>query len=357
MKILHSADWHLDSPIIGRTEAQTALLKSALAEVPHKIAAAAKTEGCDLMLLSGDLFDGTATPESIKALKDALAEVEIPVFIVPGNHDFLSPASPWLTERWPENVHIFTGSDWKSIALPQFDCRIYGAAFTGPESEALLDGFRAECSETYAIGILHGDPTVASSPYCPITARQIGESNLNYLALGHIHKGNRMTAGNTLCAWPGCPMGRGFDELDAKGVLIVTLDDTGCDTRFLPLDTPRFFDMTCEVGTSAAAALSRLLPAVGCEDFYRITLTGESEPLDTALLEKEFSQFPNLTLRDRTEPPLDIWANVGEDSLEGVYFGLLKQQLEEADEETREKILLAAKLSRRILENREVKLP
>lgn len=357
MKILHSADWHLDSPIIGRTEVQTALLKSALLEVPHKVVSAAKAERCDLILLAGDLFDGSATPESIKAVKDALTEADIPVFIVPGNHDFLSSASPWLTERWPENVHIFTSPGWESIVLPGLDCRIYGMAFTGPEAEALLDGFRAEQEEAYAVGILHGDPTVASSPYCPITARQIEASGLDYLALGHIHKGSRMTAGNTLCAWPGCPMGRGFDELDAKGVLIVTLDDTGCDARFLPLDTPRFFDLSCEAGSDAASSLSRLLPAAGSDDFYRVTFTGESAPLDTALLEKEFSHFPNLTLRDRTEPPMDIWANVGEDSLEGVYFGLLRQQLEDADGEMKEKILLAAKLSRRILENREVKLP
>ena len=348
MKILHSADWHLDSPIIGRTEAQTALLKAALLEIPHKVVAAAKAEKCDLMLLAGDLFDGPATTyESVKALKDALIEAEMPVFIVPGNHDPLTPASVWLTEQWPENVHLFTSSHWESVALPQFDCRIYGAAFTGPESENMPDGFRAEQPERHALGIVHW----------PLTSKQIEASNLDYLALGHIHKGNQLTAGNTLCAWPGCPMGRGFDELDAKGVWIITLDANGSDARFLPLDTPRFFDLTCEAGEDASASLSRLLPPVGNHDFYRIALTGESEPLDLAFLEKAFSHFPNLTLRDRTEPPMDIWANVGEDSLEGVYFGLLRQLLETADEETKEKILLAAKISRRILENREVKLP
>lgn len=357
MKILHSADWHLDSPIIGRTNEQATLLKAALLDVPHKVAAAAKAERCDLMLLAGDLFDGPPSTESVKAVKDALSEAGIPVFIVPGNHDYLSPASPWLTERWSENVHIFTAPHWESAALPELDCRVYGAAFTGPESEGLLEGFQADCAETYAIGILHGDPTVASSPYCPITSRQIEASGLDYLALGHIHKGGQILSGNTLCAWPGCPMGRGFDELDSKGVLIVTLDNQGCQARFLPLDAPRFFDWECEVGADGADALSRLLPAVGSDDFYRITFIGESEPLDTSLLEKRFSQFPNLILRDRTEPPMDIWANVGEDSLEGVYFGLLRQQLETADTETRERILLAAKLSRRILENREVKLP
>ena len=357
MKLLHSADWHLDSPITGRTEVQAALLKAALLEIPHKVAAAAKAEGCDLMLLSGDLFDGPYTPESLKAVKDALAEADIPVFITPGNHDYLSSASPWLTERWPENVHIFTSSRMESVSLPALDCRIYGAAFTGMEADGLLDGFRAECEETYAIGILHGDPTSPSSPYCPVTAQQLRDSGLTYLALGHIHKGGQLLSGDTLCAWPGCPMGRGFDELDAKGVLIVTLDDRGCKADFLSLDTPRFFELECEAGADSATALFRLLPATGNSDFYRVTFTGESLPLDIPLLEKQFSQFPNLTLRDRTEPPIDLWANAGEDSLEGVYFGLLRRQLENADEKDRETILLAAKLSRRILENREVKLP
>jgi hypothetical protein len=152
-------------------------------------------------------------------------------------------------------------------------------------------------------------------------------------------------------------MGRGFDELESKGVLIVTLDAGFCETRFLPLDTPKFYDLTCEAGTDPNASVSQLLPAVGNQDFYRISLTGESEPLDMDALEAQFRDFPNLQLRDRTVPPVDLWASAGEDTLEGVYFRMLQEQLENADEETREQILLAAKISRQILENREVKLP
>ena len=357
IKILHSADWHLDSPILGRSEAQTALLKAALLEVPHLVAAAAKAEQCDLMLLSGDIFDGQYTPESLKAVKDALEEAAIPVFISPGNHDFSAPCSPWADTPWPENVHIFRTPVVESYALPALDCRVYGAAFAGAESASLLENFRAEQQETYALGVFHGDPTQASSPYAPVTAAQISASGLHYLALGHIHKGGSLRAGDTLCAWPGCPMGRGFDELDAKGVLAVTLDSHGCETRFIPLQVPRFYDLQCPAGSDAADSLSQLLPAVGSTDFYRISLTGESEPLDLLSLERQFSQFPNLSLRDRTVPPIDLWASAGEDTLEGVYFRMLQQQLENADEESAQQILLAAKISRQLLEGREVTLP
>ena len=40
-----------------------------------------------------------------------------------------------------------------------------------------------------------------------------------------------------------------------------------------------------------------------------------------------------------------------------MYFRLLQQSLEGQDEETSRRILLAAKLSRQLLEGREVKLP
>ena len=53
---------------------------------------------------------------------------------------------------------------------------------------------------------------------------------------------------------------------------------------------------------------------------------------------------------------MDIWAGAGEDSFEGVYFGMLRDALESAKEE-KETILLAAKLSRQLLEGQEVKLP
>ena len=356
MKILHSADWHLDSPLQGRTEARTAQLKEAMLRLPYQVAAAAKENHCDIMLLSGDLFDGPASPESIRAVKDALKEVNIPVFITPGNHDYLGVASPWLTEVWPENVHIFTGTTVDSVGIPSLDCRIYGAAFTAARMDSQLTGFRASQEETYAIGIFHGDPTQSSSPYNPITAEQIRSCALHYLALGHIHKAGQLRAGNTLCGWPGCPMGRGFDETEEKGVYLITLENS-CTLEFLSLPTPRFYDWECAAGEDAAASLEAILPAIGNDHDYRIALTGESEPLDLEALTARFARFPNLLLRDQTVLPLDLWARAGEDTLEGIYFSLLRDALDTQDEVTSRRITLAARISRQLLLGQEVKLP
>lgn len=354
MKILHSADWHLDSPIQGHTPEQQQLLRDALLRVPGRIATICRQEHCDMMLLSGDLFDGAYTRDSYQAVYNALAEVAVPVMITPGNHDFVSMTSPWTRERWPENVTVFMEQTMTRVEAE--NCRVWGAGYTAMEAPALLKGFHAEEGEGYAIGILHGDPTQSKSPYCPVTSRQIRESGLDYLALGHIHKGDALQAGKTLCAWPGSPMGRGYDEPGEKGVLIVELGDT-VSVRFAALDTPRFYDWEVEPEEDPAGAVGSLLPAVGNRDFYRITLVGPSEPVDLEALQKEFSQFPNLVLRDRTVKPVDPWCAVGEDSFEGMYFSKLRQNLDTQDPEQQRITQLAARISRQLLDGREVKLP
>ena len=356
IKILHSADWHLDSPLQGRTDAQTRLLRQSLLALPGKVAAICREEGCDLMLLSGDLFDGAYTKDSYLALFHALESVEVPVFITPGNHDFSTADSPWLAEQWPKNVHIFIHPVIESVSLPTLNCRVYGAGFVGMDCPGLLEGFRVEQPETWAIGILHGDPTQTNSPYCPITSQQIRASGLDYLALGHIHKGGMIQEGKTLCAWPGCPMGRGYDESGDKGLLIVTVDEK-TTIKFVPLDTPKFYDLECPIKDTAEAALENLLPPVGNSDFYRITFTGNSPAIDIATLTERFSRFPNLELRDKTQPPVDIWKAVGEDSFEGMYFRLLQDALQGQDEESQRIVQLAARISRQILDGQEVVLP
>lgn len=356
IKLLHSADWHLDAPMSGHSPEAAEFLRRELKKIPEKIVKLAKAEGCQLMLLSGDLFDGTVSAETLRTVQDALAQAGMPVFISPGNHDYICPTSPYEAPGWPENVHIFKNPKMESVSLPELSCKIYGAGYTSMDCPALLKGFQAAGEETWHLGILHGEAEVSGSAYCPITREQIRASALSYLALGHIHKGSSLRTGETLCAWPGCPMGRGYDELGAKGVILVTLDKE-VKAAFQPLDTPRFYDEQLEVGDDAKAALSSLLPVLHTDDFYRLTLTGYSAGIELQQLTNAFPQVPHLILRDETRPEIDLWSAVGEDTLEGVYFGLLQQAAQSDSTALQEKAILAARISRQILDGQEVKLP
>ena len=333
LKLIHAADLHLDSPFASFDWAQRALLQRAQGELPEKISRCVKTQGAQMLLLAGDVFDGPYRRETARLLADCLEDTGVPVFISPGNHDFLGPDSPWDRESWPENVYIFRGG-LRYVDVEALSCRVYGGGYSAMDCPGLLENFRAEGDQSYTVGLLHGDPTQARSPYCPVTASQVERSGLQYLALGHVHQGGSFRAGETLCAWPGCPMGRGWDE-------------TG-----IQLGVPRFFTETVDISGGCEEALKGALPAMETQDFYRVTLTGRGEP-DCEELRKTFAHIKNLEFRDRTRPKEDLWSWAGQDSFRGTYFGLLKEK----SEEDREAATLAAQLSRKILEGEEVTLP
>ncbi len=96
LKILHSADWHLDSPFAGFPEAQRRWLKEKQRQIPGKIVDLCLKEDCDMILLSGDLFDGIPTRVTLELAKEALAQSGVPVLISPGNHYFFTSVSLWF---------------------------------------------------------------------------------------------------------------------------------------------------------------------------------------------------------------------------------------------------------------------
>lgn len=347
LTLLHSADWHLGSPFSGFPDDRRAFLNHGHRKIPGRILEIAHAASVDMVLLSGDLFDGRPSREWVELMKHTLREFQVPVFVSPGNHDFCGPGSPWLEEVWPENVHIFTAG-LEHVVLPELDCRVYGAGYRSMDCPPLLEQFRADGQERYCVAVLHGDPVMRNSPACPVTAAQIRESGLDYLALGHIHKAGSLRAGDTLCGWPGCPMGRGWDEAGEKGVYIVSLEE-GSNLSFVPLDGIRFHELEWDAEETSVDALEGILPPAGTEDFFRVTLTGCAVP-DVTGLHTRFSHIPNLYFRDRTQPPLPRWEELEEDSLAGTYFRLLHQSGDPAAK-------LAADISLRILGGREVQLP
>ncbi|MEI3305859.1 MAG: metallophosphoesterase [Dysosmobacter sp.] len=115
------------------------------------------THGIDLVLLAGDLLDGTSVWETGEQLAAALGQMEARVFIAPGNHDLLGPGSAWETVAWPENVHIFR-EPVTALEVPELCAVVHGAAFTAPEqAESLLAGFAAPADGRVHMGLLHGE--------------------------------------------------------------------------------------------------------------------------------------------------------------------------------------------------------
>lgn len=353
IKILHAADFHLDSAFSALPPDKAAERRREQRSALEQLAALCAD--CDLVLLSGDLFDSARIyRDTLDALDRFFASVQAEIFIAPGNHDYLSQGSPYLTGNWGERVHIFTSNTIERVRLDA--CDVYGAGFTAQEMPPLLDGFRVADPDRLNLMVLHGD-LQANSVYNCISAEQIAASGLDYLALGHVHKGEVRRFGKTVCAWPGCLMGRGFDECGEKGVYKVTLDKSGCRTEFVPLHTRKYEIFTVEAGDDPLAAINAALPAQTENDCCRIVLTGESDAIDLAALESALSpRFYSLGIRDCTVPKQALWAAAGEDTLRGHFLRDLKEQYDTADEAQRRKLAAAAKLVTALMDGREATL-
>ena len=361
LTILHGADFHLDAPFAALPPDKARQRRAEQRELLDRLAGLVREEGADLVLLSGDLLDsGQTYQETVEALSRTLGQMEVPVFIAPGNHDCCGPRSVYANTPWPDNVHIFSTVAVESVALPQLGCTVHGAAFTTPQADrSPLMGFTAPRDGQIHLMALHGD-VEGRGRYGPIDPADIAASGLTYLALGHIHACSGLQrAGETAWAYPGCPEGRGFDELGEKGCLWVTVDGASVEAAFLPLAGRRYRLVEADVSQAASPgdALLSALPADAGDDILRVVLTGESdvEGLDLAPL-KALAETKcwSAQVLDRTAVRRDLWSRAEEDTLTGLFLRQMRLRLEAAaDGDERERLELAVRFGLAALEHRE----
>ena len=359
IRILHAADLHLDSPFESLNAEKAALRRREQRQLLMDIAALAREREADLLLLAGDVLDGAAVyRETADALREALKAVPCPVFIAPGNHDYYTPTSLYARETLGENIHIFKEDSLSCVELPELGARVWGAAFTDTYAAFPAD-FRAEKREDVLdIAVLHGTVGQPDSGYRPISEAALAESGFDYTALGHVHACSGLRrAGNGFYAWPGCPMGRGFDEVGEKGVLFVEAAPGDVSAEFVPLGARRYEILRVDVSESedALSAVLSALPEDAERHIFRILLTGEREyaPDLRALQETLAGRCWQLQLRDETVLRRDIWEKAGEDTLQGLFLKKLREKYENAAPEERRRIMRAARWGIQAFENGE----
>ena len=360
-RFIHAADFHLDSPFRALPPRQAAARRRESRELPRRLADYVNQNAIDLVLLAGDLLDGAAGyRETEEALREALAAMDAPVFIAPGNHDWYGPGSPWVGE-WPPNVHIFRTDRMESAEVPALNAVIHGAAFTGPEQHRrVLADFSAPADGRVHIGLVHGEFGAADERYGAVSRQEAADSGLAYLALGHIHKRSApILCGGTAVAWPGCPEGRGFDETGEKGFYLGTVHDDGRVTvEFVPFARHRYEILTVDVtGQPPRQAVEAALPPDTDRHLYRIVLTGETGEggADAAGLQAALAdRFYGLEVRDETRPAEEVWARAGEDSLRGLFLRNMKEKYDAAaGDEERKTVLLAVRFGLAALDRRD----
>ena len=283
MKILHTSDWHIGKRLMGRErlEEQAAVL--------DEIVDICESEGIELVLIAGDVFD-TYTPCAeaedlfFKKIKK-VAGVSRAVLIISGNHDDgvrLSAAAPLAEEQ---GIYI-VGNARNALPVTEngvaFGARKIRPALSGKgyvifenergekafistlpyPNEARFKEAKSDLSyveqmqkwmEEGESGNVEKLPSifmahiVVAGGACSDSEREIDLGGAraipidalpssDYIALGHLHKKQHM--GKNHCYYSGSPLQYSFDESADKGVKVFELTKNGVENlKDVPLQS------------------------------------------------------------------------------------------------------------------------
>ena len=233
--------------------------------------------------------------------------------------------------------------------MERLHCDVYGAAFTAREMPPLLENFRVADPETLNLMVLHGE-LQANSVYNAVAPDQIESSGLDYLALGHVHLGQARQFGRTLCAWPGCLMGRGFDECGQKGFVLLDIDEQAltATTKMVSCSTRTLYtlpvDVTGVMTTNEAAKQIELAintNPIPSNSLVKIMLTGalnvECE-LSMEYLSELFSDYYYFVkLENATRLQINDGDYEKDESLKGEFVRMVMNS--DLDEEKKSEVL------------------
>ena len=124
--------------------------------------------------------------------------------------------------------------------------------------------------------MLHGDITNLNS----IPLSMLKERNIDYLALGHIHKFQKGKLDDRgIWVYPGCLEGRGFDEEGPKGFVLLDITEKSIESKFVPFSKRILHDIkvditNCDSWIEIRRNVNLKLTDIPQSDMVRVRLTG-----------------------------------------------------------------------------------
>jgi DNA repair exonuclease SbcCD nuclease subunit len=204
---LHSSDWQLGMMrrFLG-PDGQARWAQARLDAVMRTGQVAAET-GAAFVVVTGDVFEHNQVErQTILRACEALKRIEVPVVLLPGNHDALEPGSLWTSPQWlahaPEHVVVVTdtlpieivpgveivGAPWRS-RRPVSDPAAPGYAELAPAPEGTTRILLAHGQLTSLSGGMSDVPTIDQAGL----EAAVADGRLHYVGLGDRHSMTEVT--------------------------------------------------------------------------------------------------------------------------------------------------------------------
>ena len=225
--LVHSSDLHVDEDrAAGSHNGDGAAgLRSVLVT--------ARAARADVVLLAGDTFENNQLGQAIlERARGLLADADLRVVILPGNHDPALADSVFVRGGFAElpHVSILGVTHDEAVPFPVFDLEIWGHAHRDYYSMAPLRGPRPR-STRWQAAMAHGHyepPATRANPLRPswvFSDEEIAATGADYLALGHWDRAVRVGNGVVPAYYSGSPhLARTVNmvRLTATGGVVVT---------------------------------------------------------------------------------------------------------------------------------------
>jgi len=364
VKILHIADVHLDSPFtlfsVGEAEKRRMELRAAFSSAVMF----AKDNGVQLCLIAGDLFDSEyITADGAEFIASTVKRCpNCMFFVAPGNHDPAGEDSVYSTRPFPPNLHIFRKRE--KIDLPELNTSLCGVGFMeSVMTESPVVGWEGLDSDRINILLCHGDTSSPSSPCGPVTEQALEASGFDYVALGHIHKPSGLCyAGKTAYCYPGCLVGRSYDEPGHHGAVYAVIDKGNIQFQSVQFSRHRYETAECDLtGCAKYDGLEKIRSEIACyknDTLLRLILKGTlTEGFTVAPTEIGVGEdFPlRIDIIDKTSVKPQLSALESDVSLKGVFCRKMQERSGFADgEDISDIISLAMKYGLSALEDRSL---
>jgi DNA repair exonuclease SbcCD nuclease subunit len=213
----------------------------------------------------------------------------------------------WDGIPFPENAHVFPGHAEKVFFPSEADCKaeIIGISHSRKnENEDLTEGIRG--GERFSIAVVHCDLDSASEgkKYAPARMESLLGKNIDYWALGHIHKRNIIRKFPHV-VYPGNAQGRSVKESGEKGAYLVTVsNDAVVSEEFFRACKILWYDLEMSItGKTAEEFLE--IPEMEEGSLARISVKG-SGPLDCEIRAHRASFKEMLERKTRCSVELEI---------------------------------------------------
>ncbi len=261
IRFLHTGDWQLGMTRRFLSEEAQARYTQARFDAIRTMGRIAKEKQCQFMLVCGDSFESNQVDrKTVARAIEALKEVSVPVYLLPGNHDPLNAASVYRSstfiEKKPAHVHIIENA---APVQMRAGFELVGAPWLSkrPNGNPIVDllnalppagSIKRICAGHGIIDIFTPDKEAENVIAVSRLEAAISEGKIHFIALGDRHSLTKVGSGDRIW-YSGTPESTDFREDHSGSCQIVNMDGDHVTTEEVKIGQWSFIEELLDLNT------------------------------------------------------------------------------------------------------------